>query len=97
MWHGHVHRQTHHRRRPITERRSLNAMTTHSFAVTGMHCASCGMLIDETLEDLPGVSRSQTSVRAGRTTVEADPSIVTTDAILAAIKDAGYDAAWAQQ
>jgi copper chaperone len=71
-------------------------MTPHTFAVTGMHCASCGMLIDETLEVLPGVSRSQTSVRAGRTTVDADPAIVTADGIIAAIKEAGYDATWEQ-
>lgn len=68
--------------------------TTYTFAVTGMHCGSCGMLIDETLEDLPGIRRSQTSVSAGRTTVEADLSVVTTDQIAAAIAEAGYAAVW---
>jgi copper chaperone CopZ len=67
---------------------------TYTFAVTGMHCGSCGMLIDDTLEDLPGVSGSQTSVSAGRTTVEADPAQVTTGDIITAIAEAGYAAVW---
>ena len=62
----------------------------HTFAVTGMHCASCGIRVDDTLEDLPGVRRSTTSVRTGRTVVEhdgLDPQILV-DAIIAA----GYGA-----
>jgi len=69
-------------------------MTIHTFAVTGMHCASCGLLIDETLEDeIPGVTRSQTSVRAGRTVVHADQT-VTPQQITQAIAGVGYTAAW---
>lgn len=66
-------------------------MTTFTFAVTGMHCGSCGMLIDEALEDLAGVRRAQTSLRAGRTTVEADVG-VTVEAVAAAIAQLGYQA-----
>ncbi len=66
--------------------------STFKFTVTGMHCASCGMLIDETLEEeLDGVQRSQTNVRQGQTVVVADAS-VTADAITAAIAGAGYQA-----
>lgn len=65
---------------------------TYTFAVAGMHCASCGMLIDETVEDLPGVHRAQTSVTAGRTAVDADPARVNPDTIIAAITSAGYRA-----
>lgn len=68
-------------------------MTTFTFAVTGMHCGSCGILIDETLEDeVAGVQRSETSVRTGRTIVTADDS-VTAQAISDAIAGAGYTAA----
>jgi len=67
-------------------------MSTLTFTVTGMHCASCGMLIDDTLEeDIPGVTRSQTSVRKGQTIVHADPR-VTAEVIVAAIAGAGYQA-----
>jgi Cu+-exporting ATPase len=65
---------------------------TFTFAVTGMHCASCGLLIDETLEDeVPGVLRCETSVRKGQTIVHAeagaDPAV-----LAAAIAAAGYQA-----
>jgi copper chaperone CopZ len=61
-------------------------MTTYTFAVTGMHCASCPLLIDETLEDLPGIKRSATSLRSGRTTVEAEADTITPAQIIAAIQ-----------
>ncbi|MFC7245288.1 cation transporter [Catellatospora aurea] len=65
---------------------------TYVFAVTGMHCASCGLLIDETLEDeVPGVQRAETSVRKGRTVVTSDDSL--DPAVIAAtITAAGYQA-----
>ncbi|MFP5377090.1 MAG: heavy-metal-associated domain-containing protein [Acidimicrobiia bacterium] len=31
-------------------------MATTELRVDGMHCASCGMLIDDAVEDLPGVA-----------------------------------------
>lgn len=61
-------------------------------AVSGMHCASCGMLIDDAVEDLDGVRRSQTKLRRGQTTVVYDPGRCTTDDIIAAITEAGYQA-----
>jgi len=65
---------------------------TFTFAITGMHCVSCGLLIDDTLEDdVPGVRPSETSLRTGRTIVRAEPH-VTPDQITAAIRDAGYAA-----
>lgn len=66
--------------------------TTMAFRVDGMHCASCGMLVDETLEDLPGVRRAETSVKAGRTVVALDPAVVGADEVIAAIAEAGYQA-----
>ncbi len=67
-------------------------MTTYTFTVTGMHCASCGILIDETLEDeVTGVQRAETSVRQGRTVVTADDGLDPA-VIAAAITAAGYPA-----
>lgn len=63
-----------------------------AFTVTGMHCASCGMLIDDTLEELDGVERSQTDSRRGRTVVRADLGVVSIADMVAAIGDAGYTA-----
>jgi copper chaperone len=60
--------------------------------VTGMHCGSCGLLVDETLEELPGVRSASTDVRAGRTVVEVDPALCTAEQIVAAVAEAGYSA-----
>ncbi len=58
--------------------------------VTGMHCASCGLLIDETLQDLPGVESAATDVEAGRTVVEHDPGLTPPEAMAEAIAELGY-------
>lgn len=60
------------------------------FTVNGMHCASCGLLIDETVEELDGVDRCETDVKRGRSRVTYDPDRVTVDAIAAAVVEAGY-------
>jgi copper chaperone CopZ len=67
-------------------------MVTYTFSVEGMHCGSCGMLIDETLEDLDGVTRASTSLRTRRSTVEVDPTRCQPGDVIAAITSAGYTA-----
>ena len=66
--------------------------TTHTFQVDGMHCGSCPLLIDETLEDMPGVTSAATSLRAGRATVELDTDQTTPADVIAAITELGYRA-----
>lgn len=67
--------------------------TTMVFAVDGMHCASCGLLIDDVVEELPGVLSSATDVRAARTVVTAAPGAsVDPVTITKAITEAGYTA-----
>jgi copper chaperone CopZ len=58
----------------------------------GMHCSSCSMLIEMTLDDLPGVSSASADYVKGTAHVEYDPSTVSTDQIVAAVRDAGYTA-----
>lgn len=65
---------------------------TGVFAVDGMHCASCGMLIDDAVGDLDGVLLCETSYRARRATVTFDPARVSDTQVLAAIADEGYAA-----
>ncbi|WP_137811180.1 heavy-metal-associated domain-containing protein [Gordonia sp. GAMMA] len=66
--------------------------TTITVSVTGMHCGSCSLLIDDTLEDLPGVLASTTSRKKGLTTVDLDPTRTTTDEVVTAIAELGYPA-----
>ncbi|MEV4646371.1 heavy metal-associated domain-containing protein [Saccharopolyspora sp. NPDC049357] len=68
------------------------ATTAVTFRVTGMHCGSCSLLIDDALEDLPGVHSTTTSVKTGRSVVELDLSRSSTADVIAAIAEAGYQA-----
>lgn len=67
-------------------------LTTIRLAVTGMHCASCGLLVDETLEDLDGVVSASTDRRAGRTVVEVDTFRCSPAQLVDAIVGIGYAA-----
>lgn len=69
----------------------MSAMT-HIFRVEGMHCGSCALLIDDALEDLPGVYASLTTVKAGRSTVELDVSRSSPQDVISAIEELGYRA-----
>ena len=64
--------------------------------VEGMHCGSCGLTIDDAVEDMPGVARATTSFRTGLTEVVladgADKSDVAAH-VVSAIGKAGYIAA----
>jgi copper chaperone len=51
---------------------SIVATEAQVFRVEGMHCGSCALRIDDSLEDLPGVHGTQTTVKSGRATVEPD-------------------------
>ncbi|WP_043735038.1 MULTISPECIES: heavy-metal-associated domain-containing protein [Nocardia] len=66
-------------------------MATHVFRVEGMHCGSCALLIDDTLQDLPGVRSTQTSRKNNRTTVDLDTATTPGD-VIAAIAELGYTA-----
>lgn len=65
---------------------------TRSWRVSGMHCGSCGILIDEAVEELHGVASSTTSVNKQVTTVTFDPAVCLPDEIARTILEAGYQA-----
>jgi len=67
--------------------------STHVFRVEGMHCGSCPLLIDDTLEDLPGVSRSHTELKAGRSTVTLDATRTDLQQVIDTITGLGYSVA----
>lgn len=57
--------------------------------VSGMHCASCGLLVDDCMLDVEGVQESVTDTRSGICNVRVDDGV--DDAtLLAAVKEAGY-------
>jgi len=58
----------------------------------GMHCGSCSMLIEMTVDDLPGIGSVKADYGNGTTAVEFNPRLVSIEQIVTAIKDAGYTA-----
>lgn len=63
------------------------------FTIQGMHCGSCGLTIDEAVEEVPGVARARTSFRSGTTEIilasGASRDDVARD-VVGAIATAGY-------
>lgn len=66
--------------------------TTAMLAISGMHCPSCALHIDETLEQLPGVASARTDMRRSRTHVEYNPDTTGVEAMAAALAALGYTA-----
>ena len=48
---------------------------TITLEIAGMHCASCGILVDDCMEDLDGVVSSQTDLRSGRCVAVVDDTV----------------------
>ena len=67
-------------------------MKTIDLNTGGMHCGSCSMLIQLSVEDLPGIASAAADYASGRTHVEFDEAQVSVDQIIAAIVEAGYTA-----
>lgn len=56
----------------------------------GMHCSSCAVNIDLTLEEMAGVHQCQTNFAQSVTTVDYDPAVIKTTTIKKAIENLGY-------
>lgn len=61
--------------------------------VTGMSCGHCEMHVSKALKGLDGVASAEADHKAQKAVVEADLSKVTREAMIEAIKNAGYEAA----
>ena len=64
---------------------------TLELVISGMHCGSCALLIDDALADLPGVLASTTSIKTRRSTITHDQRTTRAE-VLAAIEELGYRA-----
>ena len=70
----------------------MSQPTEKTFKIEGMHCTSCAMTIDWEIEDVEGVKAADTSYAKATTTVRLEKDTVPDEAILAAIKRAGFEA-----
>ena len=60
--------------------------------LSGLHCTSCAVNIDLTLEDLVGVTNSKTNYARSTAAVEFDPEKIDTQKIITEINKLGYEA-----
>jgi Cu+-exporting ATPase len=65
-------------------------MTTTTFGIGGMHCASCVSRNERTLAKLPGVQKAVVNLAAHNARVEYDPQAISEDAIRKAVEKNGY-------
>lgn len=64
---------------------------TKVLPVLEMSCAVCAGNVESTVQALPGVEKANVNFAAGTLTVTYDPSVITLDAMQAAVQAAGYD------
>ncbi len=62
------------------------------FTVTGMTCAACSARVEKVSAQVPGVTKAEVNLLAGTMVVEAATEAAA-DAVIAAVKNAGYGAA----
>ena len=65
-------------------------METLNLDVPTVHCRSCKLNIEETLDELHGVGTSDVDLDACTVTVSYDPGTVSPDAIVKSIEQAGF-------
>jgi copper chaperone len=65
-------------------------MTEKTFTVEGMSCGHCKAAVEEELNRLSGVERSNADFERGTVEVAYDEDSVTTEDIRRAVEEAGY-------
>lgn len=58
--------------------------------ISGMHCTSCALNIDDEMEELPGVISSRTNYAKSQTVVEYDSQIAKVKDLEKVIEKLGY-------
>ena len=60
-------------------------------AVEGMTCSSCVRHVTAALRDLPGIGEVEVTLKDGKVRVAYDPEGASTDEMIAAVNEAGYE------
>jgi Cu+-exporting ATPase len=61
-----------------------------SIPITGMHCASCAVAIEDSLSKVEGVSKAAVNFATEKAYVEYNPAVATPQKLEEAVKEAGY-------
>lgn len=63
-----------------------------AFGVKGMTCASCVQTVEKAVQRIPGIHSAAVNLATERLTVSYDQTITSPQAVMKAVKDAGYEA-----
>jgi Cu+-exporting ATPase len=69
---------------------SKESLEKATIEITGMHCASCAVAIEDSLNKVEGVSKAAVNFATEKAYVEYDPTKATPEKLEEAIKDTGY-------
>lgn len=58
--------------------------------ISGLHCTSCSLMIDNAVEELPGVVSSHTSYATAECTLQIEPQVFELNRVLSVIQGLGY-------
>jgi copper chaperone CopZ len=59
--------------------------------VQGMTCGNCARSVERKLSGVPGVTKATVNLEGAMANVEYDPTLVTPEAIAAAVRQLGYE------
>jgi copper chaperone CopZ len=65
-------------------------MTTTTLKVIGMSCGGCAGNVEKALKGVVGVASATVNLKAGKASVEYDPTKTNDTALAKAVKNAGY-------
>ncbi|MFT4064777.1 heavy metal translocating P-type ATPase [Paraburkholderia sp.] len=71
---------------------AATAHTTTELAIGGMTCASCATRVEKALSKVPGVARASVNLATETATVHPAGASADADALIAAVRKAGYEA-----
>ena len=60
------------------------------FPIQGMTCGNCVRHVEQALNKLSGISKLEVNLEKNEALVEYDSTIITSEAMTTALKDAGY-------
>lgn len=63
-----------------------------NLSISGMHCASCAMIIERTLKKIPGVKEAHVNFAAEKASVSYNKSLTKQEILIDTIQKAGYKA-----
>ena len=71
---------------------SVQTPQTAELTIGGMTCASCAMRVEKALAKVPGVASASVNLATETATVNLSDAAIETEALIAAVKKAGYEA-----